>query len=60
MKKPGKTYTAVMIIITIMCAFAVVFTKQHYAIDVPLGILAAEAGIAISGKLNDEKFLWVR
>lgn len=60
MKKPGKAYAAVMIIITIMCAFAVVFTKQHYAIDVPLGILAAEAGIAISGKLNDEKFLWVR
>ena len=60
MKKPGNAYKAVMAVITVLCMFSVIFTKQHYVIDIPAGILAAEAGLAISKLLSDEKFLWVR
>ncbi|MBR5730707.1 MAG: phosphatase PAP2 family protein [Firmicutes bacterium] len=60
LKKPGTAYKAVMVLITVMCAFAVVLTKQHYVIDVPAGILAAEIGLAISKRLDNEKFLWIR
>ncbi|MBQ2042757.1 MAG: phosphatase PAP2 family protein, partial [Firmicutes bacterium] len=60
MKKPGNAYKAVMAVITVLCMLSVIFTKQHYVIDIPAGILAAEAGLAISKLLSDEKFLWVR
>ncbi len=59
MKKPGNAYRAVMVVITVLCMLSVVFTKQHYVIDIPAGIIAAEAGLAISKILSDEKFLWV-
>ena len=59
-KKAGNWYRWLHGFMFVMCAASVVFTKQHYFIDIPAGIIVALAGSLIAGKMNNERFLWVR
>ena len=60
MERVGNTYRMIITLETVLCACAVVLIKQHYFIDIPTGILAAEIGLAVSKRLDNERFLWVR
>lgn len=60
MERVGNIYRLLMISETVLCACAIVLIKQHYFIDIPTGILAAEIGLAVSKRLDNERFLWVR
>ena len=60
MKKPAKIWRVLAVVFCAGCFAAVVFTKQHYLIDIPAGVLAAEIGLAVSKRLDDERFLWLR
>ena len=58
--KPPKVWRVVSLILCAGCFASVVLIKQHYLIDVPAGILAAEIGLFLSKKMNHETFLWLR
>ena len=58
MKRPPKIWRIICIVMMVFCALSIVLIKQHYLIDIPTGILAAEIGLAISKRLNNERFLW--
>ncbi len=45
------------VLMTIGCVISVVTTKQHVFVDIPGGILCAELGLAVSGRLDDSRFL---
>ena len=59
-KKAGNWYRVLHGFMFVMCAASVVFTKQHYFIDIPAGILAAVIGVLVARKMNNERFLWIR
>ena len=60
MERVGNIYRLLNVLECVLCMFAVVLIKQHYFIDIPTGILAAEIGLAVSKRLNNERFLWIR
>lgn len=48
LKTVGKTYKAVMCVFSVLVFLSVLFTRQHFIVDIPAGILALEIGILIS------------
>lgn len=59
-KKAGNWYRLLNGFMFVMCAASVVLTKQHYFIDIPAGIIVAVIGLLAAGKMNNERFLWLR
>ncbi len=60
LNKPHRAWRIVCTVLMITCAMSILFVKQHYVIDIPAGILAAEIGIAVSKRMNNERFLWIK
>ena len=59
-RKAGDWYRLMNAVLFAGCAAAVVFTKQHYLVDIPAGMLAAEIGLIVAKRTDNERFLWVR
>ena len=59
LERAGTAYRCFGVFCCAACMASVVLVKQHYFIDIPAGILAAEIGIAVSRRLNNERFLWI-
>lgn len=57
MRKPGRWYTVVSFVFTLLVFASVVFVKQHRLADIAGGILVLEAGMFISKKIGAGRLL---
>ena len=51
MKKTGRWYSRFSLVFTLLVFASTVLIKQHVLVDIPAGILVAEIGLFLSGKM---------
>ena len=56
MKKPGRWYRPVSLVVTLLVFLSVLLVKQHLVLDVAGGILVMEIGLFLAEKLRAERF----
>ena len=57
MKRVPRWYAPAMLAFTLMVFASTVLVKQHVLVDIPAGVLVAEAGLLLSDKLRADRLL---